>query len=169
MTNNTTPDTTAESTAVAIPTQSAPTIAPYDPMSAVHLQMWTSLDLSDPANKILAMAAIQSATDPKRIGDAIGQTLEVEHAVVHRVQFADEDGVEVEADRVVFITPTGEMWATVSHGVVRSLQLLVGMYGTLPWRPAMHVQIQQKRTRRGWLTLQLTPVLHKPTTTKTGK
>jgi Phage Single-stranded DNA-binding protein len=131
----------------------------YSPLGGLQFQVWASLDLTDERNKVKVLEAIQSANDPKRVGDAVGQTLDIQDVIVHRVEFADEDGVAVDAERVVFLTPKGEMWACVSSGVVRSVQLLAGMYGMPPWKPAMKVQVQQRRTRRGFQTLQLIPVL----------
>lgn len=151
----------SEPTAVATvtPNAVAPTEQHYNPLQGAGINIWTSVDVTNDAGKIAVLAAIQGAHDPKRVGDAVGQTLAVEHIVIHTVEFADEDGVLIDADRIVFIAPDGTQHATVSLGAKRSLQAVVGMYGLPPYRPPLTLAVSMKRTRKGFQTLILQPVV----------
>src|SRR5262245_1381531 len=144
-----------------VPAAAAPPPSLVGPMNIADLmaRVWTSLDLSNEANRETLVLAMQS-DDAIRLSDIIkgdNKLIEVEHVVIHRVPFVDENGEEIEADRVVLIHPSGEMYHAVSTGIVRSLQALSIAYGMPPWNPPITVRVQQGETRKGKRFFQMLP------------
>ena len=142
------------------PAASAPNaMQTYDLMGASSLQIWTSLDPNTDEGKALIVRHMQGE-GAAQIGDALNTVIEVKDLLVHRVEIVDTNtGEIIEADRIVMIRPDGTSVACVSAGIRRSLQLICNLYRLPPWVPSMHLRIQQKSTRSGRRTYNLTPVI----------
>lgn len=122
------------------------------------LRMFTTLDLDTEEGKAAAIALTMSGTSTP-LADNANTVIEVENILVHGVTLADKDGVEVYADRIVLISPTGQAYSCVSVGVRKSLQMLIAMYKLPPWKPARQLKLVPSRTRKGFTTFNLVPVV----------
>lgn len=106
------------------------------------------------ANAIKMYAAVNDAE--KSLSDIIGEVIEIEHMVAHKITLTDEVTKKpVDALRVVLVTTDGKGYSAVSAGIVSSLQKVIAMFGPAPWTPALRVAPVQKKTRNGFKTLSL--------------
>lgn len=102
------------------------------------------------------LVALQSDATPVR--EMAGRIIEAEHIIAHRIEMIDtETGELIEADRIVLMTPAGDMFGCVSSGIRRSIQLLMATYGMPPWSPAIPLAMVEKQTRKGRRMYQLLP------------
>ena len=144
------------STAVTPVTPAAPATM-FDPSKV--FAMWCSygdLERLSVKDKARVVGLLQKQVEP--LADHIGETITIEHLVVHNVEMADEDGVAFEAARLVLVQPDGTAFGCVSEGARRSVGLLAQFYGMPPWKGGIKAKIEQVTTRRGFRTFILTPV-----------
>jgi hypothetical protein len=162
----------SEATAV-VPAESKE-IAPAQPtyaskfQDAFRAQVWSSFDPETPEGKAAIISHLDGA-DADALGKLIGEVIEVQHVLAHRVTVIDDDGVEVEADRLVLVGPDGESVSCTSTGILRSLQVIMGLYGMPPFKPALKLKIRQKDTRRGRRIYSLVPVMEAEVTPTSKK
>ena len=84
----------------------------------------------------------------------------IQDVILADVQIVDrETGVVTSAVRSVIITPDGRGYATVSAGVLQSLQQLSQIYGPPPWSPALNLELLRRKTNSGFIVFRLVPVL----------
>lgn len=135
-------------------TQPGPGELPYFVRPEEAIQVWSSLPHSQLPTIVMAM---QGGT-AKQVGDCIGDTIKVRDVVAHRIQVVDTDtGELIDADRIILLSESGEMYAAVSVGMRKSLQVLMQFFGMPTWTPALTVQIRQVNTKRGFRTYTLIP------------
>lgn len=125
--------------------------------SQLALRVWTTLDTTTDEGKA-AMVRHMAGGESARVGDNLGEVIDVQDIIVHSVEGVSDDGEEWTGERIVFISPDEKAYACVSRGMVKSLQLIMGLYGVPPWKPALRLKIQQINTRRGNRTYTLTPI-----------
>jgi hypothetical protein len=116
---------------------------------------WTTLDATSDQGKALVMKAM--GEPDVKADKVIGHTFLCAHVLAHGVEMEDAASGELrEAVRSVLIGPEGRTLAFVSAGALKSLRLLIMLYGRGPWEPALPVKVNQVRTRKGFLTYTLT-------------
>ena len=119
----------------------------------VTLSLWSSMPLTRRADIIGLMQG-----NSERLGNVIGEVIEVEHVLAHRVDMIDEETGEVTTgDRVILVDRNGRSFAGVSVGVRKSLQFIMALYGMPPWTPELKLRVGQIETKRG-RTFTLKPV-----------
>jgi len=89
----------------------------------------------------------------------IGKRIPIAHVIAHVVQIPDkETGELIDNIRTVLVTPDGKAYGAVSHGVVKSLQLIAQFYGPPPWDPARVVEVEQLKTGNNRRTYALNQI-----------
>lgn len=142
-------------TAVAVQAPAPAPVPMFQQPQDFALSVWTSLPDDRKTDLLMALQA-----DALPLREMLGddEPLEVQHIVAHRIELVDEKTGEVdEADRIILITPNGDMYACVSKGVRKSVQLLMMAYGMPPWEPPVRVRMNETQTRKGRRLYQLLP------------
>lgn len=121
-------------------------------------RIFTSLDTSTKLGRAMTMVYMQTGS-ALQLTDHLEKPISVQDFIVHSVQFADKDGVDVQTDRIVLISPDGTAYAAVSGGVRRSLQQLMVMFGVPPYKPAVVIKAVGVKTRGGFRAVTLVPVI----------
>lgn len=100
------------------------------------------------AEKVLFVKAMQGQDFDA--AEVIGQTFAVEHVLMHQIDVThQETGEMVQAIRTVLIGPDKSRIASVSDGVVRSLEAISAAFGKPPWSPPMVVTLKEERSKSG--------------------
>lgn len=116
--------------------------------------LFSSIKVQDRETQIKVFNAINGAENS--LSDHLGEVLEIQDMVAHPITLQDEITKEdVQAMRVVLLTPEGVGYHAVSGGVVSSLQKLIGVVGQAPWTPALKVVPVEQKTRKGFKTITL--------------
>jgi hypothetical protein len=116
--------------------------------------LFSSIKVEDRATGVKVFNAINGAENS--LSDHLGEVIEIQDMVAHPITLQDEVTKEdVQAMRVVLLTPEGVGYHAVSGGVVSSLQKLIGVVGQAPWTPALKVVPVEQKTRKGFKTLTL--------------
>lgn len=124
--------------------------------AALNLRLWTTIDTESEEGKA-ALIVHMAGGDSRAVAEKIGEVVQVEHIIVHSVEGVDDNGEEWEGERAVLIAPDGSAVHCVSRGLIKALQLLFGLYGVPPWKPARSLKIVQLPTKRGRRTFTLIP------------
>src|SRR6266404_5993900 len=84
------------------------------------------------AGRKMLLAGLQGECE--RSDKVINTEILVEHVLIHPANMVDEDTGEITAgDRCVLYTYDGRRISFVSKGIVDSLALISGLYGSPPW------------------------------------
>lgn len=107
----------------------------------------TSLDLTNVANRALAMRAMQQ-TD-KNIGDCLGETLVITDVLCQAVTLVKETtGEVVNTVRTVLIAKDRTTYGCVSDGIRKSVGMIVGLVGPPTWLNGITVVPKQLNTKK---------------------
>jgi len=150
--------TAAREAGAAEPSTALATIPPevggplsFDTLAA---DMFSTLPKEKRALVVRLMQGAAAALDT-----VIGKKIQVSDVIAHRINIVDTATGEVkEAVRIVLISPEGDAYQAVSDGVKQSLRTIASIYGKPPWKPALTVEVQQIKTRRGFRTYVLNPI-----------
>ncbi len=115
---------------------------------AVMLTMWTSLD---PDNKAGILGAMQDADYNlmNYFDDNPGAVVNMKDVLIHNVQIADETSGELTTQpRTVIIDDKGVTYASVSMGVLGSLQKIFAIFGTPSYKKPLKIQARRVKTRK---------------------
>ena len=106
-------------------------------------------------NRIKIYNAVNKSGE--KIDDHKGEVLNITNFAAHKVELADDDGVIIEALRIVLIAEDGTCYESVSKGVMSSLEKIFSIVGVAPWTPALPIIPKEVKTRKGYkvLTLEL--------------
>lgn len=116
-------------------------------------RVWTSIP-NDGSRK--SIAAISNAMDDaESLRDHLGEVLEIENILLHDVTIEREDGEDFPAVRAVLIGSDGTCYASVSSGVISSLQKILTLAGMAPWTPPLRLVAREVNTRKGRRTIRL--------------
>ena len=119
--------------------------------------MSTIVDDGTRESKVAIYNAVNG--DGENLSDHIGKVINVENYVAHPVSLVDPKTGEVtEALRIVLVTTEGECYASVSTGVLSSLQKICGIMGAAPWTGGNPMKATKVKTRSGYETITLTLV-----------
>lgn len=116
-----------------------------------------SLDRSTPQGKVDYYNAMLNKSD--KLSEHVNVKLLLRDAVIHEIEVVDDDSGELKRRlRVVLIDSDGKTYDCQSAGVWKSLKILCGTVGPLPWKPAREVQIRQTtiKENRRWLEVVFT-------------
>ncbi len=116
--------------------------------NAPALTMWTSLAAD---NKIGKLAAMQDADYQLMtyFDDNPGSFINLKDVLIHNVQIADEDtGELIQQARTVLIDDKGKTYASVSGGVIGSLQKIFAIFGPPTYIPPMKITARRVKTRK---------------------
>lgn len=107
----------------------------------------TSLDLTNVANRALAMRAMQQ-TD-KSVGDCLGETLIITDVLCQAVTIVKETTGEVlNCVRTVLIAKDRTTYGCVSDGIRKSVGMIVGLVGPPTWPNGITVIPKQLNTKK---------------------
>ena len=116
--------------------------------------MYTSLDKKVPAELALLVRCMESGD--KCTDDVLNQVLNIEHILANNIEKLNKATGELEpGTRIVLITEEGTTIGTTSKGIYRSLQSIISLIGTPPFRPAIQVRIKNSPTKSGYSCLIL--------------
>lgn len=105
------------------------------------------------------LAASAMGGDAAAGGSKVGQEFQIAHWFVQPIQIVDDKTGEItDCPRVVLIDPEGNAIQFVSHGVYQSLRVILSYYGVGKLDPPIKVEIRQRRTRKSWNVLYLSPI-----------
>ena len=96
--------------------------------------------------------------DGEQLSDHLGEILEIENIVAHPIMMEGDDGNVTKVLRTVLVGADGTSYASVSEGVVSSIQKITGIVGSAPWTPALKVVPKEVKTRKGFKVLTLSLV-----------
>lgn len=137
-------------------------------------QEWTGQTMvnnfdGDPRKRVRLLT---QATGPKDLTSEELETrvFQMRYWAVHTVEMVDRKSGEVTKNlRVVLISPTGEVVAFVSQGVVQSLGFFVSELGPGPYDPPLPVRVKAGRTAANMRVLSLTLADDEPEQPAGGK
>jgi len=128
--------------------------------------VWSSIQSDNFEDKLKVASAVQDAT-PLR--DDLGKTIELEHIVVQAVEIKDTDdkGNEIvneqtgevktlTAARIILVGKDGKSYASISTGIFKAVENLVGVLGQPhTWPAPVKVKaVEQGPAMRRYLTLK---------------
>lgn len=141
------------STDVAVPEQATESTF-IDTFTGRSINVYSSIkDDGSREAKVKIYNAMNEATG--RLSDQVNIVLEVSDLVAFPVEIVSEEGEIIEAMRMIFVTASGETYASVATGVFSSIQKLIATVGPAPWTPPLKITPVKQRTRRGFDTLTL--------------
>lgn len=89
--------------------------------------------------------------------EMIGKVFDTKWLMAHPVEITDEKTGEItDAVRTVLVSPEGRTMSFVSSGILRSLRVMVMLYGRGPWDPPLPLEVKQINTRNSRRTFTLT-------------
>ena len=133
-------------------------LAPAEVLAGGHASYWCSI--TDDGTRDTKIKILQAMDDADfALQDRLGEVIEVEHIMAHSIVFKGDDGRAQQAIRTILITPDGTRYACVSDGVVQSLRNIIGTIGAPPFDPPLKVAPKLVKTRQGYRTLKLEPVI----------
>lgn len=125
--------------------------------SPQQFAVWTSISADDPA-KILAAMQDADYNLIDYMDEHPGATLLLSDVLMHNVQIVDEESGEVKTEaRTVLIDVDGKKYASVSRGVIGSLQKIFPLFGIPPYDPPMAITARRVKTRK-FKTINITVV-----------
>lgn len=94
--------------------------------------------------------ALSSAGE--RLGDYVGDAIEVANVVIQGCKFTDEETGEVtNGSRLILVGPEGQIYKSTSRGMVRAAVQLVEMFGTPDqWGEPLTIAIERVQLRKGF-------------------
>lgn len=141
----------AEQTAIAIPDSSA-----WDSPAALAIfgqdqACLHSLNLKTEEGFLLFQRACNATA--ATANEKVGEEQLVEHVVMMQADMVDkETGEVIPRVRTVLITPDGNMFASSSPYVRRSIGAMIkGLYGPPPWKPALRIKIAGSKTSASYI------------------
>lgn len=104
---------------------------------------------TDQASKRASLAAMMNS---EPISEHFGETIQLRHFVVQRVQVADDNTGELtDQPRVILIAEDGTAYHAVSSGLMSSLRNIIGALGEPDtWESPLPVQIVEEKSRKGY-------------------
>lgn len=110
--------------------------------------VWTSLNQDNPEKILLAMQdADYSLID--YMDEHPGAVLLLQDVLIHNIQLTDEETGELKTEpRTVLIDVDGKRYASVSRGVIGSLQKIFPLFGIPPYDPPMAITARRVKTRK---------------------
>lgn len=119
-------------------------------------KMW----FNQPNSQAEALAIVKAMDDTdEQLLDCIGQVIECVNIIAHEAEFENDQKEIVSAIRTVLIDVNGKSYGSVATGVRDSVRSLFGMVGLPPYNPPIKLTPVQKKTRNGFRTLKLVPVV----------
>lgn len=115
---------------------------------ASMLTMWTSLA---PENRAAILGAMQDADFNLMtyFDDNPGVNVAMKDVLIHNVQIADEQtGELITQPRTVIIDDKGKTYASVSTGVLGSLQKIFAIFGLPTYDKPLKIQARRIKTRK---------------------
>lgn len=122
-------------------------------------RMWHNSPKGDKLAALSVVAAIDDTT--YKIGDCIGQVIDVVNIVAHETSISQPDGGAVLAIRTVLIDQAGMSYGSVAEGVRDSVAQLFALVGLPPYSDPIRLTPVNKTTRAGFKTLKLVPYIPK--------
>lgn len=116
----------------------------------------TSLDRSTPEGAMAYYNAMIGEALSMR--ELVNTKINVKDAVIHHVERVDKVSGEIETGiRVALIATDGKVYHCQSGGVLKTLKIIAGTVGPLPWQKGREVVIKQRGLDEGkvWLYLEL--------------
>lgn len=101
------------------------------------------------------IALYNATSNPEaRLGDMVGEEINVVHIVFEMITVKDDAGFESEAPRIILIDDNGKSYTAVSWGIYNSLKNVFRYIDNPPFNPPLKIKVTQvvKGTKR---TLQL--------------
>lgn len=117
---------------------------------------WSSIDPSTEAGKSLIWSAREGAVDG--LSASLGESLEIQHLLLHPVTITRDTGEEIALIRAVIISPDGTCRGSCSTGIIGSIRTMVQLYGTPPWTPPKMVKMVRVPLSGGRQTFKLQPL-----------
>lgn len=100
------------------------------------------------------LATLYNALSSKgeKLGDYVGNILEVSNIVVQGCKFTDEETGEVTSgSRLILVGPEGQIYKSTSRGMLRAAVQLVEMFGTPDqWGEPLTITIERVPLRKGY-------------------
>jgi len=87
-----------------------------------------------------------------------GAVLYLQHYLAHKVEVVTDSGEAVDAVRLVLIDEDGKRYSTVANGARSSFANLIAIFGMPPFNPPIKIEAREIKTRRGFYTLNLSPL-----------
>ncbi len=113
--------------------------------------VYASIDTSTIDGKLKLLSVIRG--EALKSDKLMATPFLVQDLVIHRVTVNDQ-----EVDRVVLVSPDGDLAAFVSEGILSCINQMREVLGDPPWKPPVRVKVVQVPTRSGFRTLNLVPV-----------
>ena len=125
--------------------------------------VWTSLPRETPAEKA-RIVSLMLAGDTEDITAHANEVLDVVHVLAHRVtvENVNKETGEVTttpAVRTVLVCKDGKTYGASGNGVRDSVRVLAGFFGKPPWTEGLKVKPRAVKTRQGFTTYVLEPVV----------
>lgn len=96
------------------------------------------------------LAVIDAMSNTLMLNEHYGETINLKNFVIQAVQLRDEDGQMIDAARSILIDSEGQAYHTVSEGILRALQEIVGVLGhPSEWNVPVPVVAEERRSRNG--------------------
>lgn len=108
----------------------------------------SSIDTTTDAGKDALFNALENA---QSFAEHLGETIFVANIVAQRTSLVNETTGEArDATRVVFVTPDGDAFATVSDSVARAVNTMLSVYGSPDtWKHPLPIIISEVRGKGG--------------------
>lgn len=122
--------------------------AALDGMSKGQLSVWSTFAGESHKDKI---ELFQAMTAAEPISDHLGEVINLNNVVAQVVEVENQDGLMVEAVRVILVSDDDKAYAGLSDGLFRSIQNLFGVLG-MPneWDAALPVVVTEEKSRKGF-------------------
>lgn len=129
---------------------------------------WTNIDYKSDEGKALIMKCHNEADASGN--DVIGKVWDTCQLLSHPVEITNSVTGEVsDCVRTVLVAPDGRTLSFVSAGVLRSLRILVMLYGRGPWKPALSLEVKQIQLKDSKRTYSLSVATGQSKTPKGAK
>lgn len=113
--------------------------------------MYTSMDLSDDASKVVMYNAMNNPTS--RLSEHVNEEILVKDVFIEQVTLTNSETGEVSNPyRIVLIDMDGNSYVAVSTGVYNSVRKLIMIFGSPTWENGLRVKVRQITKGRNKIT-----------------